>query len=66
MIQANRRRAQGIECPKCGHQTLVVKTTNLVSWILRIRLCQNSRCRHSFETEERAVRAEDNRPSLFN
>lgn len=55
----------GIECPKCGHGTYVSKTVNFVSWIQRIRTCQNARCRHTFDTAEKPVDPQDVRRDLF-
>lgn len=63
MAQSSSR--PGIECPKCGHGTYVAKTNNFVSWIQRIRTCQNPRCRHSFDTQEKPVSSEDLRRDLF-
>ena len=55
----------GIECPKCGHGTYVAKTVNWVSWIQRIRTCQNPKCRHTFDTQEKPVEATETRRDLF-
>ena len=57
----------GIECPRCGWGTYVAKTTNYVSWLHRVRVCQNPRCRHSFDTAEKAVQPPADRrdPDLF-
>ena len=55
----------GIECPECGHGTYVAKTVNWVSWIQRIRTCQNAKCRHTFDTKEQPVDQKDARADLF-
>lgn len=55
----------GIECPKCGSGTYVAKTNNFVSWIQRIRTCQNPKCRHSFDTVEKPSDPGEKRPDLF-
>lgn len=64
MSQSNRT---GIECPKCGSGTYVARTENYTSWMRRVRVCKNERCRHSFDTKEVMIDPpEDPRePDLF-
>ena len=54
----------GIECPRCGYGSSVAKTVNYVSWMARMRVCKNTRCRHVFETTETIN--DDERKDLFN
>ena len=64
--RAPQRIVQGIECPRCGHGTYVGKTTNLVSWLHRIRTCKNPACRFTFETKEVLIDPLEKRsPGLF-
>lgn len=61
----HKRQVIGIECPRCGHGTYVGKTTNFVRWLLRQRVCKNSRCRHVFETSETIIDPENKPVDLF-
>lgn len=57
---------QGILCPKCRSHTRVLRTEPYGVVIIRVRMCKNDRCRHTFDTKEGIVHDTDrNDPGLF-